>query len=48
MIYQKVEGIEEWYPIYKKEMGLLPSGIKKNCIEWAYQFYLENIAKMIM
>lgn len=45
---QKVEGIEEWYPIYKKEMGLLPNDIKKNCIEWAYQFYLENIAKMVM
>lgn len=45
---KKVDGNEEWYPIYKKEMGLLPSEIKKNCIEWAYQFYLENIAKMVM
>lgn len=47
-VSKKVEGNEEWYPIYKKEMGLLPSEIKRSCIEWAYQFYLENIAKMVM
>lgn len=45
---QKVDGDEEWYPLYKKKMGVLPEEIRKNCTEWAYQIYLEKIVKMAM
>lgn len=45
---QRVDGNEEWYPLYKKGMGVCPDEVKKTCIEWAYQFYLEYIAKMVM
>lgn len=45
---QKVDGSEEWYPLYKKDMGVHPEEIKRSSQEWAYQFYLENIAKMAL
>ena len=42
----KVEGVDEWYPLYKKEMGISPEIIVLESVDWAYQFYLENIARM--
>jgi len=45
---QKVDGIENWYPLYRKGMGVHPQEVKKSSSEWAYQFYLENIAKMAL
>lgn len=45
---QRVDGNKEWYPLYKKNVGVSPEEVKRTCVEWAYQFYLECIAKMIM
>lgn len=45
---QRVDGNKEWYPLYKKRVGVSPEEVKRTCVEWAYQFYLECIAKMIM
>lgn len=45
---KRVDGDKEWYPLYKKEMGVSPDEVKRTCVEWAYQCYLEYIAKMVM